>query len=414
MRPFFLAILAALGIGLVTFSAFFFRPKISISVEPATATITFSGNTTAGNGIFTVLPGEYELAIEQEGFIPLRRTERLRVGERLDYTITLKPIPQPSASTTEQVLLVGLSADKKSVVYIGNQGKTFLSRNGGQEKTLTPDSFDNPSFFSVSPNQDVAVFRDPNGELFLHDFKRYNLVEQEQFLYGRDIGAIDWIYPDGSRLLYSYAPASGERSLVAADRTNKNLERVLNLNEAGIADPTVAVSPDGKMAILISRPGGDFKNYNMYLFDLFTKRARQFTTDGSKIDARFKSGGTRILYTHFEEDPNGLNNQLLSVMDADGRNRKDFNIRATLDQVDFLSDTQVVVAATEKGGDRLYRLDLSSGDIEPYYHGALRGIHFTKLVLSGDKSTAYVTGSSNAASKSGMLYSIKLETDEYD
>lgn len=414
MRPFLLALLAALLVGATTFGVFFFRPQVSFSVTPATAKVTVGGSTAEGQSRFVLMPGTYEITIEQDGYIPFKRTERLGIARRLLLTIALKPVPPLKTLVSKPVTLINLSTDKKSILYISDNGKVLIARSDGEEKELTREVFDGPLYFKMSPQQDVAILKKTNAETFIHDFKRYDLVSQEQLFYGRDIGAIDWIYPDGAELLYAYAPGSGERSLIAADRTNKNVERVLNLREIGIFDPTVSVAPDGKTAVLVSRPGDDFAKHNMYLFDLFTKRARQLTTDGKKIDARFTPGGTRILYTRFEQDPDGLNNQLLSVMDVDGKNRKDFNIRTNLDQVDFLSENRLVVAATEKRGDRLYRLDLATGDIEPYYHETLPGVHFNKLVLSGDRGTVYFTGSSNPKVKSGTLYSVKLETDEYE
>jgi len=414
MRPIFAAILLAILAGLAVFFSFFFRPKFTVSVDPATANVTFGGQTATGSRAFTVMPGLHELSVELPGYIPLKRTERLTVGQRRSITIKLKLVPEPTPLTTESVLLVGLSSDGESALYVGNTGKTLFTREAGEQRALTPDSFNRPSVFRLSPTQDVVLLENPNGDVFLHDFKRYNLVEQEQFLYGRDIGEFDWVNPTGEKILYTYAPASGERSLVLADRTNRVLERVVNLQEAGITNPTVSVAVDGKTAVLISRPGEDFTSYHLFLFDLFTKRAKQLTTDGGKVDALLAPTGSRILFTRFEQDPDSINNQLLSVMDLDGRNRKDFNLRATLDDVAFLNDTTILVAVSSKEGSRLTRLDLATGEEEPYFIQFPGPLFIGKVILSADKKSVYLTGSSQVREQYGTLYEVTLETDEYE
>lgn len=414
MKPFIAAALTALLLALITFFGFFFRPKLTLTLDPSTATVSFAGATRQGSGSFTVWPGSYELMIEKDGYIPFKRTEKLGVGQRVNVKIALKMIPKLIVVDEEPVYLVGSSSKGGEVLYIGNDGKTLFARNEGERKALTPDSFNRPVSFVMSPTQDVALLKNANGEYFLHDFKRYNLVEQRQIFFGRDITGIDWLYPDATRLLYAYAPAGKERSLILADRTNKELDRVLNLKDAGITDPTVSVSPDGKIAVLVSRPGNEFTSYNMYLFDLFTKRARQLTTDGSKTDAKFSPSGKFILYTRFEQDADGINNQMLSTMDADGKNRKDFNLRANLDQVAFLSENVVVVAAAGKNGSELVRLNLASGATTRYYHEALAGRHISKIILSKDNKSVYMTASQNAKEKRGTLYVVPLATDEYE
>lgn len=414
MRPIAIIILAALAAGLLAFGLLFFRPKLTLTVSPDSADVSFAGMARQGGGSFTTWPGRYELVIEKEGYIPLKRTEKLGIGQRLALTVALRPIPKPVPLTDEPVLLVGLAPNQQSVLYVGNSGKTLFARNGGEQRPMTPDSFNWPILFQTSPTLDVAVLKNPNGDYFLHDFKRYNLVEQKQFFYGRDISGIDWLYPKATSLLYAYAPPGGERSLILADRTNKELNRVLNLKEAGIFDPTVSVSPDGKTAVLVSRPGKEFSKYNMFLVDLFTNRARQLTTDGSKIEAKFSPSGKSILYTRFEQDPDGLNNQMLSVMDADGKNRKDFALRANLDQVAFLSENVVVVAVAGKGGSQLIRLDLASGATVRYYHENSADRHINKLVVSSDNKSVYITADQSAKEKRGTLYIIQLATDGYE
>jgi hypothetical protein len=414
MRPIIIPILASLVAGILSFLIFFFRPQVTVSVSPSTAKIRLGEAEAVGQGRFTVWPGTYEITIENPGFVPLQKSESLSVGKRLALSVELKPIPQSLALSLEPVLLVGLSTDKKAVLYVGNKGKTLYSRTDKEQTVLTPDSFNNPILFRLSPEQDVAILKNPNGDVFIHDFKRYNLVEQKQFLFGRDIGALDWIYPTGERLLYSYAPTSGERSLILADRTNKNIERVLNLKEVGIFNPTISVSPDGKTALLVSRPGSDYKSYTIFLFDLLTKRARQLTTDGNKVNARFDPSGKYILFTRYDQDPEGLVNQLLSVMEADGKNRKDFNIRTTLDQVGFLDEGALVIASSSKEGDQLLKFNLVSGESATYYYQAKEPIHFNKVVLAGDGKSIYATGSQKIQEPYGTLYAIKLEMDEYE
>jgi len=414
MRPFLAALGTIVLLGAVVFFVFFFRATVKVTATPTTAKISVDGQGASGRGTFRLWPGTHLVTIEEEGHIPFKRSEKLNIGQRVELTVELLAIPEAQTLSQNAVSLVGATTDKESVLFLGGDGKTLFSRTDGEEKALTPAAFDNPIFLKMSPTQDIAVLKKQNGDIAIHDFKRYDLVAQEQFFYGRDIGAIDWVYPEGEKLLYTLLSGSGERSLILADRTNKSLERVLNLIEAGITDPAVAVAPDGKTALLITRPGNDFGKYNMYLFDLFTKRAKQLTTDGSKVDARFSPNGTRILYSRFEQDPDGLNNQLISTMDIDGRNRKDFDLRATLGQVDFLDDTKVVVAATEKSGDRLYRIDLASGEIIKFYHKIISGIHFSKIAIVGNGDFVYAVGGTDPKEKRGTLYKIELVTDEYE
>lgn len=414
MRKWLAFTLIGFVVAFVIAAAFFFRATFLVSTNLSVAKVTVGNKSVTGSGTFRLSPGSHTLEINAPGYIPYKKAHRLGVGQRRKLSVELKVIPEPVTVSDQTTSFLSLSLDKSSVFFTSPSGQ-LLSRGSDTLTPLTPDgAFRDATFLSISPEQDVAIYKTSDGVTRLYDFKRYDLVAQEHFVYGTGIGAINWVLPKGEKLLYSFSPGTGEKSLVLANRTNRDPERLLNLNEAGLDDPTVATAPDGKVAVLASRPGSLYKKYDLYLFDFFTKAVAPATSDGQKIDALFSPGGKRILFTRFREDPQKLLNHTLSVMDATGKSRQDSQIRTTLSKIAFLDDDRIVVASPEAQGDKLFRLNLRDGTETDYYLKSDKPLYFGSLQLSSDRKTLFAIASeTDPKARSGIVVAVPLETAEY-
>jgi hypothetical protein len=414
MRKLIIVTLVVFAAALLVAAAFFFRATLIVSTNLSTAALTVDNKTATSSGTFRLFPGTHHLSIEAEGFIPYEKDHRLGLGQRVEVSVELLAIPSPVQISEEGSKFLALSLDKTSVFFLSPTGQ-LLSRTKDAVKPLTPDgAFRDAASISFAPDQEVAIYKTPDGTTNLYDFKRYDLVAQEHFVYGQGIGAINWILPKGEKLVYYFAPGTGEKSLISANRTNGDPERILNLTESNLDDVTVATSPDGKKAVLVSRPGTEFTKYDLSLFDFFTKTVAPVTNDGQKIDATFSPGGLRILFTRFREDPGKVLNHSLSVMDDDGKSRQDFEIRATLSKIAFLDDNRLVVASPGNNGDRLLRLNLEDGTETLYYVKSDKPYYFGSLQLSSDRKTLFALASeTDPKAESGIVVAIPLETSEY-
>ncbi|MBI4029616.1 hypothetical protein HY373_00340 [Candidatus Berkelbacteria bacterium] len=292
--------------------------------------------------VFIILGGVLTLLAASSIFLFVR-------NNRLKQTV-VKPLalPKPTVVSSAKISNLILSPDKTSLVYLGNSGKTIYRRAKDKEVSLTADRLSSINKIIYSPSLETALFLKKDG-LYFFDFKRYDLVSQEEKLVSKNVsGAVFSL--DGQGFYYAFEDdKTGQMSLIWEKPKEKKKEIVLDLRPISLEKPLLALSPDGQKIALIGKSNTLEKN-DLYLFEVETKATVRITTGGNNTEARFTPEG-KILFVNKGE---------LFLIDADGQNIAGLGLKTSLDKTAFGPDGLLFIALPQKGGDKIIKLNLSS------------------------------------------------------
>ncbi len=345
------------------------RSTLSITVIPDNAYVTIDNNplqqNTAGEIKTTVAPGVYTLKVEADGYVAEIREIALRRARTMNLDIKLDPAPQAYTISGEKeaaknAQFISEADDFNTIFYLGDDRTTlykakFNVNDKGEIETVYNQPISNPPLSGIenivwSPKKDAAIFK-KGAKAFFFDFQKYNFISQEEAKFGDNIGDIAWP-PDDSKIAYYYAP-SGERSLIFANKTNTEMTRVANFANLGIYNPYLSWSPDSEWLIVIPR-NTNYEANKIYLFNAYTRSFKEITESGDNLEAKFSSDGSKILYTTYSLDPSSPVRAAVSVMDKDGSNKKNLDLRADLSKVIWLqsSNSEIIVATWDNSKER--------------------------------------------------------------
>ena len=339
------------------------RSGLKVDVEPKTAIVSVDNVPIVirNNGFAstTLSPGNHILAVEADGYISQIIELNLKRARTIDKEVSLQRIPKPysisdSTEAAENVQFIIEGDDFNTVFYYADNAQTlykakFTVTDEGKIETVYNLPISNPPLSGIekiiwSPKKDASIHK-KGSKAFFFDFKKYNFVSQEEVVYGENIGDIAWS-PDDSKIAYYYTPKTGERSLIFANKQNNNLTRVANLNELRISDPYLRFSPSSEWLIVIPRNSNASEN-KIYLFNAYTRSFKEVSDAGNNLEAKFSPDGSRILYSSYSDDPQNPVKSLVSIMDADGGNKRGLDLRADIDKIDwFQGSSEEIVVAT--------------------------------------------------------------------
>ncbi len=385
--------LGILGLGLIVFFAFFYRATLTITAQPDSAAIIVDETQVSGQFRGMLTPGEHTLRVTAPGFIPYESILSLGVGEERQLSIALRPLPQPTTLTDQQVQFVVLDQERASLLYLAPEERTAFR--------LFPDDLDEPVLDEITPAvlENIAdmiwsperqlAFLKVNGATKLYDFKRYDLVNQEIRDWPGGIGSVDW-RPDGEKVAYAFAPDTGERTIIRANRDNSEAERIFNFAATDIVNPIIAWSPDAKyLSVLTDK---------LYLLDVFSKSLTELVTDERVAAVRWLPDSSGLVY----EDGNAR----LKVVELDATKR-DLGQTGSLVQLALFADSQTAVLAKNRGqASELLRIDLLTGETVPYVFQPIPTLAMRDLLLSADETVVYFRSA-------GELFALPLDTGEY-
>jgi len=243
-----------------------------------------------------------------------------------------------------------------------------------------------------SPNFQLAIFRKQNNESGIFDFKRYDLLHQEYTSMGKDIGNVVW-QTDGEKIFYFYAPADGERSLIRASKNNSDVERIYDCRETGLQNPILKISSDGTKILFLEK--------DIYLFDIYKRTLDKLSDSGKIVDAVFSPNMDKILYATDSKDPLSPYQAQISIMDIQGKNNKNLDLRTNLDKTVWLADNLNIIADSKEGLAKVNTDSLAK--IAFVYQNNFKA---ENLILSKDEKVLYFLSEGN-------FYSIVLQTKEY-
>ncbi len=350
------------------------RSFATIKISPASAKLTIDNAPVyvnrSGVARITIKPGTHLIKVESEGYLSLSEELNFGRGSKVTYSLTLKE--KPKISTIEQnaqFLATGKNSDE--ILYLDPTGKTIFKAKlslGDEQKIITaklPITSDRLSGIRDiiwSPNRDLALFKKDDG-YYLFDFQKYDFVHQTETFWGKDIGDVAWS-PDNSKIAYYYAPATGERSLIFANITNSEITRIINFNDYKIENPFLSWSPDSEYLIIIPR-GTNYSENKIYLYDTYSGTLKAITDLGSQINAKFSPDSNQILYATYNKISDEFDPFVLSIMNKDGTNQKNLNIKTDVKSSAWLNSTTLLAAQYNRSGsnETFYRYDL--GQKEP-------------------------------------------------
>lgn len=408
-------------IGIIVFAVlvlfwFFSRSFATLSISPSEATVTIDNApvqlSSAGIAHKNLTPGLHNVSVQAEGYIGVSQDIDFSRGFMKTIKITLKSMPNPVKISSSSAFLAR-GTDFNDSYYLGDDSKTIYKMKVGTADDGTVSILDNKPITEAklgditeiiwSPSKDLALFRKLN-KIDLFDFMKYDFVNQTEIGWGStDIGSIAWS-PDNSKIAYYYAPGSGERSLIFANVTNTNVERVANFKELGIENPLLRWSPDSRWLLVIPRNKNTAEN-KIYLFDAYSRTIKTLTDGGNQLDANFSPDSNKIVYSSYSKDASGSVNSIVSIMNADGSNQRSLDLRASLNKIVWMKDARYIIvaapdAATHK--ESIFKFDTEGKETAGFIVPAIGNVYVTSLAISDDGKIVLYQSASN-------IYALKVE-----
>ncbi|MFA6963188.1 MAG: hypothetical protein WC227_00510 [Patescibacteria group bacterium] len=390
----FIVVLAILGA-----IWYFTRSFATIKVFPVVATVRIDGKIykTQNGTIKTILePGVHEVVVEAPDSIGTSQKVDLGRGSNKEVSVALAEMPKPIKIASD-AKMTSRGNDFNSFYYLGENSRTLfrvklgIDDKTGEIKTLEHRSITDPKLSSNkeiawSPSGQLALFRKNNNDINLFDFAKYDFVNQTERLWGKNIGSMAWA-PDDSEIAYYYNPGTGEESLILSNLGNTDMTRVADFGAYNINNPILHWSPDSEWLLVIPR-NSDYATNKIYLFNAYARSIKEFTAEGDQLDASFSPDSNKVLFSTYQKDPSSSIPGTLSIMDKDGQNLKNLNLRADLSKIVWANDSKHIVVSTynpDLKHDEIFRFNTDTGEKAGFILRNLGDITINNLVLSDDE-----------------------------
>lgn len=393
------------------------KSTLILTINPSNSVVTVNNQVlyTDANGMIKEIfsPGTYVLRVDCDNYVSNIQEITLKKAGKLNLNISLKELPKSHTiaelgengeKIVQDVQFVSEADDFNSIFYFAdNASKLYKAKfklnDENEIETVFNRSISNPLLSGIkdivwSPNKDAAIFKKDDGVYFF-DFKKYNFISQEEVKYGEDIGDIAWS-PDDSKIAYYYAPDSGEKSLIFANKTNSEVTRVANFNELSIENPYLKWSPDSEWLIVIPR-NSDTNQNKIYLFNAYTRSFKQVTDTGGHKEAMFSPNGEKIIYSTESNDPNHPIDVLVSIMDKNGENKRSLDLRAHIGKIIwFNNDNEKIIVATydtDKKQEAIFGFDVMKKEKESFVLNLDGKKYVSELSLSRENNLLFYVAS---------------------
>ena len=383
--------LAVLGILLYVFV--FYKGTIVIGPTPYDAKTIIANQEKTGAAKFRLKPGSYNVKIEAPGYVSYEKRVDLKSAQKITLNISLRKTPEPTKIISQETKFLFSGLDD-TLLYLADGGKTLyrignLSLTNPEITAITPNTFSDLTKIIWAPERDLAVLKKAEST-FLYDFKRYDLLHQEIHNWPAGIGDLIWS-PDGKNTAYYFNPIEGERTIIRADRSNENLERLYNLKETAIVDPKLDWSKDSKKILIYTT--------DIYILDTYTKDFSRLTQNETINGALFTPDSQNIIFS---------NNQGLYIMDILGKNKRALDLKTSAKKIVFYSDEKNILAAVPQAGksDQLIKINIESGEKKSLSFESKTAMTFSNLTLLSEEKTLYFLSNEG-------LYSLDLTANEY-
>ncbi len=306
-----------LGLTVFLVFNFFFAGKatLEIAVEPREVNLTLNQNRQLKVDQGTALrlsAGNYRLLFEKEGYISETREVALEKNQTLSLVVALNPIPGIEESLKELALrFPSVSRDGKSFSFyderdgffkkwlieenkvvplfdrpLGRVAEAVWAPDGSAAivklsgRVNLPNLVDNSdlpgAFLQVGERPRVGRALSANFTNLLLDNERRTAKGFQPVKLTDGMRGVAFS-PAGDQIAYFYLSASGEKSIIIANRDGGEWRRIIVEGLGGFTDPRFLFSPDGRYLLLY---GSTDAAGNRFLVDLTQNSISQITAGG--------------------------------------------------------------------------------------------------------------------------------------
>lgn len=328
-------VIATVALAVIAVTVFFVlrsqRSGILLLEEPGTVTIKINGRDVIGQehseGIYLPLyAGRYRIQVEKEGYQPFVQDVETQPGTLVRIQPAYALIPWTEESPwAGGIEFVRPSRDERSVYFLGDY-RQRLFRLEVANQTVIPLT-DNPLSRVIDvqwgENPDVALIVQTSGT-YLHEIPLFDFQNQifDQVA-GPEVISPVWDPKNSGRLAAAYFPATGEQSLIVADKRFNNIQRLVFL-DGRVPHPKVQWSADGRFLLVLGRSDNPGLQ-NIWLYTMENGDFRQLTSNGSVADARITPDGKGVLYAAVDRSGTrtrhylNLENNSVTNVEGDGQ-----------------------------------------------------------------------------------------------
>jgi len=333
------------------FFIFFYKADLEVKVEPGDALVEIN-NVKYNVGNNKIRPGRWTLKITKPGYETYQKTVVVKYYSNLPLTVGLKEIPRFSKLDQGNVSYLDFNTEKNTLFYLKDQAAYRIDFNlpDPAPDRISPKYFKNVKQFIWAKDNEGAVVQlrnsnrladtlfeqnKPDGKYstWYYDFKRYDLLHQQAYLWNNKIGHFD-LSPDLKTATYFYSPYTSEKSLVTTLTKKHRSKRIERLSKYD--DPIVRWLTNREY-ILIVDPD------RISLYDTFEDQLKEIASDNQFQDAMVTPDSEHILYT----TPSSGNEPPLSMMDLQGKEKLNLNIDARISNI-IWQDEQTFCSAGEQ------------------------------------------------------------------
>ena len=368
----------------------YYTTGITITITPVDAKITVDGITIGAGQKMIVKPGNHEIKITKDDYITYDKQVSVNIGANKTLNISLRLEPVPQKAVDSQAGFSSLTQDQVSIYYLSNGNTMYAIDNIAAQKLTTqaisPDFFSQVQNIIWAPNHEIAVVKEKD-QTFLYDFSRYDLIHQELTPYENGIKDLVWS-SDSQNIMYYYAPASGETTLVKASKTNTNQEIIYNFKDTKIRNPEIDWSPDAKSVLLVSQN-------KLYVLDLYTKKLTTLPIE-KVVSAKF-TPDNQILY---------LTNDSSYICDIAGANIQNLNIQTKINQIAFFDANTIIYSQTVNNQPQIYLYDRNTNTKTQLSYNEKYTINPINFIMTPDKKYLYFESNN-------YIYRVAVDTTLY-
>ncbi len=391
-------VLGVLGVGIIVYFLFFYKTTLTINTIPETAQIEIAGNVSTGSTQIKLMPGDYKLKISQQGYVTYEKNIKAKPSQKIALQVELKVQPDPARISNLPAKFSTLTEDEKSLVFVSNQDKAaHMVSHVNTDKISNPSVITPPAVFSDvvnmlwGPTKRLAIIKTNDRNTGIYDFGRYDLINQEKIDFGPGIEGISF-NSDGERIVYYYAPDTGEKTLIRAKKNNTEIERLIDLRNYNFINPKVIWSHDDQNVLIITN--------ELYLFDMYYKTIEKLENIGTISNADFTPDSTQII---FEQEGQ------LKLCDLKGENIQQTEIFTTLNKTTWFDENNLFYATktANEASDSLFEMSIRDFYKKEFDYNKSIFINVTNPIVSSDKNRLFFESN-------GYLNFLNLVEKEYN
>lgn len=357
--------LVVILVGLLIFRHYY-SGTIIINSNPA-GVVLINGKEVSGTE-FKLLPGDYQIEIVADGYIPFSQTAHIGTGLRTEVNAALKPLPEPAKISDNASYLENVN----NILYFGCGGAICSYSSADKNlNTLSDAKYPDLAGLKINPQNSQLVLVKKGTNWGLLDFKRYDLLNQSWQDFGANIS--DVVYnPSADRIIY-FTKENNLRLIKKANLNNGDSKNLGLVGDESVNNPKLQLINDQSLLLV---------DKDVFAYDLGADQVNKLTTSGNIASAYWTPDG-KIIYSTLSPLPDQPINYRWAIMDADGKNKQNFDFQAASPLLVFYDEKNLLLFS----GSTFDKINLVSGNkISYYFKGEIKPLD---LVINTDKKSIF-------------------------